>query len=54
MAAAAEVFRGSRWADGYSIRDVADVAFEAERDLPHVTEVEDFLRLLDEAARIER
>jgi Ca-activated chloride channel homolog len=54
VAAAAEVFRGSRWADGYSIRDVADVAFEEERDLPRATEVEDFLRLLDEATRIER
>jgi Ca-activated chloride channel homolog len=54
VAAAAEVFRGSRWADGYSIRDVADAAFEEERDLPRATEVADFLRLLDEAARIER
>jgi Ca-activated chloride channel family protein len=54
VAAAAEVFRGSRWADAYSLRDVAEVAFEEERDLPHASEVEDFLRLLDEAARIER
>ena len=54
VAAAAEVFRGSRWADGYSIRDVADVAFEEERELPHANEVADFLRLLDQAAQLGR
>jgi Ca-activated chloride channel homolog len=54
VAAAAESFRGSRWADGYSIRDVADVAFEEQRDLPRAPEVADFLSLLDEAAGIER
>jgi Ca-activated chloride channel family protein len=54
VAAAAEVFRASRWAEGYSIRDVADVAFEEERGLPHAIEVEDFLRLLDRAAQLGR
>jgi hypothetical protein len=54
VAAAAEVFRGSRWADEYRIRDVAEVAHEESRDLPRTTETDDFLRLLDHAASLER
>jgi Ca-activated chloride channel family protein len=54
VAAAAEVFRGSRWADEYRIRDVAEVAYEESRDLPRTAETDDFLRLLDRAASLER
>jgi Ca-activated chloride channel family protein len=54
VAAAAEVFRHSRWADSYSIADVANAAYESSGDLPRGEQVEDFLRFLDEAARIER
>ena len=54
VAAAAEVFRDSRWAGDRTIRDVADVAYELEHDLPATVEVREFLRLLDDAARIER
>ena len=54
VAAAAEVFRHSRWADGYSIGDVANAAYESSGDLPRGEQTDDFLRFLDEAARIER
>jgi Ca-activated chloride channel family protein len=54
VAAAAEVFRGSRWADEYRIRDVAEVAYEESRDLPRTAETDDFLRRLDHAASIGR
>ena len=54
VAAAAEVFRHSRWADGYSIADVANAAYESSGDLPRGEQTDDFLRFLDDAARIER
>jgi Ca-activated chloride channel homolog len=54
VAAAAEVFRHSRWADGYSIADVANAAYESSADLPRGEQTEEFLRFLDDAARIER
>ena len=52
VAAAAEVFRESRWAVDYSIRDVADVAYHA--GLPRDEQTDDFLRLLGEAAELGR
>jgi Ca-activated chloride channel family protein len=54
VAAAAEVFRGSRWADGYRIGDVAEVASEESRDLPRTIETDDFLRLIERAASLDR
>ncbi|HEY3335951.1 MAG TPA: von Willebrand factor type A domain-containing protein [Candidatus Limnocylindrales bacterium] len=54
VAAAAEVFRHSRWADRYTIGDVADAAYESEGDLPRGEQTDEFLRFLDAAARIER
>jgi Ca-activated chloride channel homolog len=54
VAAAAEVLRGSRWADGYTIRDVADTADEAARDLPATGQVDALLTFLDRAARLDR
>jgi Ca-activated chloride channel family protein len=54
VAAAAEVFRESRWAGDRTIRDVAEIAYELEDHLPATGEVREFLRLLDDAARIER
>ena len=54
VAAAAEVFRQSRWGDTYSLRDVAATADELARDLPRSDEVADFLAFLHDAARLER
>jgi Ca-activated chloride channel family protein len=54
VAAAAEVFRQSRWSDRYTLRDVAATADELARDLPRSAEVSDFLAFLDDAARLER
>jgi Ca-activated chloride channel family protein len=54
VAAAAEVFRGSRWGGTYTLRDVDAVADELARDLPRSGEVEDFLAFLRDAARLER
>ena len=48
------MFRGSRWADGYRIADFAEVASEESRDLPRTTETDDFLRLIERAASLER
>ncbi len=54
VAAAAEVFRQSRWAADYSISDVANAAYESAGELPRGQQTDDFLRFLDEAARIQR
>ncbi len=54
VAAAAEVLRGSRWADGYTIRDVADTADEAASALPATSQVDALLTFLDRAARLDR
>jgi len=54
VAAAAEIFRQSRWGDRYTLRDVAATADELAGDLPRSAEVEDFLAFLDDAARLER
>ncbi len=54
VAAAAEVFRHSRWADGYAVRDVAATADQLADDLPRTDQVHDFLAFLDRAARLER
>lgn len=48
------MFRGSRWADEYRIRDVAEVAYEEASELPGTVETDDFLRLLDRAASLQR
>jgi Ca-activated chloride channel family protein len=52
VAAAAEVFRESRWARGTTIADVYEAAMAA--GLPRDGQTDDFLRLLDEAASLER
>lgn len=54
MASAAEVLRASRWADGYSLRDVAAVADDEARTLPRTADVDDFLWFLDRAAELDR
>jgi Ca-activated chloride channel homolog len=54
VAAAAEVLRASRWADGYTLRDVAAAADEARRDLPQTDQVDALLTFLDRAARLDR
>jgi Ca-activated chloride channel family protein len=54
VAAAAEVLRASRWADGYSMRDVAAAADGIARDLPATDEAAAFLTFLDRAARLDR
>lgn len=54
VAAAAEVFRGSPWIEGYRIRDLLEVTDGLANDLPRTSQVSDFLDLLDQASRIER
>ncbi len=54
VAAAAEVFRQSRWADGYGVRDVAEAADGLSRRLPDTAQANEFLAFLDRAARLER
>jgi Ca-activated chloride channel family protein len=54
VAAAAEVFRGSPWIEGYRVRDLVEATGEIVNDLPRTSQVADFLDLLDQAARIER
>ena len=54
VAAAAERFRESRWADGYDLTDVAAVADEVQDDLPGTDQVHELLSMLDKAARLER
>ncbi len=54
VAAAAEVFRQSRWARDYTTADVADVADGLHDGLPSSQQVEEFLRMLDDAASLER
>jgi Ca-activated chloride channel family protein len=54
VAAAAERFRDSRWGRRYELRDVLEVADEIARDLPATAETDDFLSLLEQAARLER
>ncbi len=54
VAAAAEVLRQSRWADGYDMRDVAAAADDLGRDLPATDQVHELLSFLDRAARLER
>jgi Ca-activated chloride channel family protein len=54
VAAAAERFRDSRWGRRYELRDVLEVADEIARDLPETAETDDFLSLLEQAARLER
>ncbi len=54
VAAAAERFRASRWADGYDLTDVAAVADEVQDDLPGTDQVHELLSMLDQAARLER
>jgi Ca-activated chloride channel family protein len=54
VAAAAERFRDSRWGRRYELRDVLEVADEIEHDLPQTAETDDFLALLERAARLER
>ncbi len=53
-AAAAELFRGSPWIEGYGIRELVDAVRELRGDLPRTEQVADFLAMLDEAARLER
>ncbi len=54
VAAAAERFRQSRWAQRYDVRDVATLAAEQRRDLPDTEQVDRLLTMLDQAARLER
>lgn len=53
VAAAAERFRGSSWAERYSLRDIFEVADESGERLPQTDDVRAFLRLLETAARME-
>jgi hypothetical protein len=54
VAAAAERFRGSPWGDGYVLADVNRVAGDISENLPATDQAHDFLRLLEDAARLER
>ena len=54
VAAAAERFRDSRWGRRYDLRDVLDVADQVARDLPETAQTDDFLSLLERAAKLER
>jgi Ca-activated chloride channel family protein len=54
VAAAAEKFRESRWADRYDVSDVAALADETADALPKTDQVHALLSMLDEAARLER
>jgi Ca-activated chloride channel homolog len=54
VAAAAERFRGSRWAEDYRIKDVAAEADRAAGDLPATDQVHALLAMLDRAAGLER
>jgi hypothetical protein len=54
VSATAEVLRGSRWAKGVELDDVADLAAELEHELPENPEVADFLDMLDDLADLDR
>jgi Ca-activated chloride channel homolog len=54
VAAAAERFRESRWAERYDVGDVASLADEVAGDLPDTDQVQGLLTMLDEAARLDR
>jgi Ca-activated chloride channel family protein len=54
VAAAAERFRHSRWADRYDLADVSALADEVAHDLPATDQVHELLTMLDEASRLER
>ena len=54
VAAAAETFRGSPWIEDFSIRQLADAAREVRGDLPRTAQVDELLRLLEDAARLAR
>jgi Ca-activated chloride channel family protein len=54
VAAAAEVLRNSPYAESYDLRDVVDVADEAEDDLPQTDQAHEFLGFLDAVLEIDR
>ncbi len=54
VAAAAERFRQSRYAERYGISDVSALADEVVGDLPDTDQVQALLDMLDQAARLER
>ena len=54
VAAAAERLRDSRWGRRYDLHDVVEVADEVGHGLPATAETDDFLALLEAAARLER
>ena len=51
VAAAAETFRGSPWIEDFSLRQLADTLQEVRGDLPPTDQVDEFARLVQDAAR---
>jgi Ca-activated chloride channel family protein len=54
VAAAAETFRGSPWIEDFSVAQLASAADEVRGDLPRTDQVDEFIRLLDQAAQLSR
>jgi hypothetical protein len=54
VAGAAETFRGSPWISDFSIAQLADAADRVRADLPQSAQVDEFLGLLDTAAKLYR
>jgi Ca-activated chloride channel homolog len=54
VAAAAERFRESRWAQRYDIGTVSSIADEFQSELPDTDQVDQLLRMLDEASHLMR
>jgi Ca-activated chloride channel homolog len=53
VAATAEVLRSSPWIPGYGVPDLRAAAAELSPELPQSAEVQDFLNMLDQMARLE-
>jgi Ca-activated chloride channel family protein len=52
VAAAAETFRGSPWIEDFDLRQLAAAARDVRGTLPQTAQVDEFLSLLDQAARL--